>query len=133
MGNLLGSLDINTVMIAIVAIVLGLQQWRTGSSKINGETVQAYKEQLDITEKRYQTQQEVLNTQAGQIGELKGLIAGKDAQITDYRKILENRNPDLEKILTQLVHFMQIVDERLSAISAHQQKPIVAETTIHKI
>lgn len=127
MDAFFGHLDANTLVLVVVGALLGIQQWRAGSSKVNTDTIQAYKDQLEITEKRYQTQQETLNSQAGQIGELKGLIAGKDAQITDYRKILENRNPDLEKILTELVHFMQVVDNRLAGIAANQTQPVVAE------
>lgn len=128
MESLLAHVDINTIILTIVGLILGLQQWRSGNSKLSKETVEAYKAQLDITEKRLKDQQETLNTQAGEIGKLKGLLEGKDAQLAQYSKIIENRNPDLEKILQQLVTFMKEVDTRLTAIAVHQQKPVVAET-----
>lgn len=110
-------------IVGIGIIVYGISQWRNGTSKISYQTIQAYKDQLDITEKRYQSQQETLNAQAGQIGELKGLIAGKEAQLADYRKILENRNPNLEKTLEEILTFMRGVDKRLGDIAAHQKLP----------
>jgi chromosome segregation ATPase len=132
MTNLFSRLDLNTIMIAVCALILGIQQWRNGSNKLNSDTVQTYKDLLEATEKKNKDKQDdlqaQLNAQAGQIGELKGLITGKDQQIADYRQILENRNPNLENILTQMVNFMKEVDHRLQAIEGHIQKPVVAET-----
>lgn len=132
MINLFSRLDINTVMIAVCALILGIQQWRSGSNKLNNDTIQTYKDLLEATEKKNKEKQDdlqsQLNIQAGQIGELKGLITGKDQQIADYRQILENRNPNLESILTQMVNFMKDVDHRLQTIEMHIQKPMVAET-----
>lgn len=128
MNSVFAHVDINTLVLVFIGLGLALQQWRSGSSKITKDTVEAYKARLEIMEKNYQTQQETLTKQAGQIGELNGLIAGKDAQIADYRKILENRNPNLEKILDQLVAFMHTIDTRLTEIATHQKKPFVADT-----
>jgi hypothetical protein len=132
MTNLFSRLDLNTVMIAVCALILGIQQWRSGSNKLTTDTIQTYKDLLEATEKKNKEKQDdlqnQLNTQAGQIGELKGLITGKDQQIADYRQILENRNPNLENILTQMVNFMKEVEHRLQGIESHIQKPMVAET-----
>lgn len=132
MTNFFGHLDINTLMIALCALVLGIQQWRSGSSKLSNNTIQTYKDLLEATEKKNKEKQDdlqnQLNIQAGQIGELKGLISGKDQQIADYRQILENRNPNLENILKQMVDFMKEIDRRLVEIEGHIQKPMVAET-----
>lgn len=132
MTNFFSHLDINTVAIALCALILGIQQWRSGAGKLSADTIQTYKDLLEATEKKNkETQdnlQKQLNAQAGQIGELKGLITGKDQQIADYRQILENRNPNLESILIQIVGFMKEVDDRLQGIESHIQKPMVAET-----
>lgn len=114
-------------VVSLGVIVYGVSQWRNGTSKISYQTVQAYKDQLDIMERRYTEQQKTLNEQAGKIGELTGLIAGKDTQIADYRRILENRNPNLEKTLEEILGFMKGVDNRLSAIAAHQKLPTTVE------
>lgn len=116
MDQFFGKLDINTVILIIAAAVLLIQQLRSGSSKVTAETINAYKEQLGITEKRYAEQQITLNTQAGQIGKLEGMLAGKDKQIEDYRAILANRNPELDQTLKEIMHFMKSVDERLTQV-----------------
>lgn len=114
-------------VLAIGVVTYAIAQWRNGTSRISYQTVQAYKDQLDIMERRAVEQQKTLNEQAGTIGELKGLLLGKDTQLADYRKILENRNPDLEKTLGQILHFMKGVDDRLSEIAAHQKLPTKVE------
>jgi capsule polysaccharide export protein KpsE/RkpR len=132
MTNFFSHFDINIVIIAFCALILGVQQWRYGSGKLTSDTIQTYKDLLEATERKNKEKQDdlqnQLNTQAGQIGELKGLITGKDQQIADYRQILENRNPNLENILTQMVNFMKEVDKRLQGIEDHIQKPLIAET-----
>ena len=115
-------------ILAVGVIAYAVAQWRNGSSKISSQTVQAYKDQLDIMERRAVEQQKSLTEMSGTIGELKGLIAGKDTQIADYRKILENRNPNLEKTLSEILLFMQGVDKRLTDIAAHQKLPFKLET-----
>jgi hypothetical protein len=125
-------LDVNTVILTIVAVILGIQQYRSGNSKMTRETVEAYKAQLELNEVRLRDQSEKLNVQAGQIGKLEGLLKGKDDQLLQYKQIIENRNPDLENVLGQLVHFMQVVDDRLADIANRQNMPIVAHTTITK-
>lgn len=129
--------------IAIIEGILGIgvaaftfAQWRNGRSQLDTQTVQTYKNLLEATEKKYQSKQDDMQAQindaAAKIGEFKGLLAGKEAQIADYRQIIENRNPNLEKILTQVVEFMAKVDKRLNDIAEHQKRPLFAETTIHK-
>lgn len=128
--------DIIEGILAIGVVVFAIAQWRNGRNTLNTETVQTYKDLLEVTEKKYLQKQEdmqkQINDMSTKMGEFKGLIAGKDAQIADYKQIIENRNPNLEKILNQMVEFMGKVDSRLTEIAAHQQKPFVAETTVHK-
>lgn len=113
-------------LVGVVAFVLA--QWRLGRSSLSSQTIQAYKEQLEITEKRYTSLQDTVNLQAGRIGELKGALDTRDAQIKDYKQILENRNPNLEDTLKEILLFMKGVDGRLTEIAAHQKKPFIAET-----
>lgn len=113
-------------LFGVVAFVIS--QWRLGSSNVSTQTIQAYKEQLEIVNVRYEEQAKTLNEQAGKIGELKGALEARDVQIADYKQILENRNPNLEKTLSEILLFMRGVDSRLSEIAAHQLKPIIADT-----
>lgn len=127
-------------VLAIGVIAFALAQWRNGRSALNTETVQTYKDLLEATEKKYASRQDDMQKQinegAARLGELSGTLKAKEQQLADYRQIIENRNPNLEKILTQVVDFMEKVDRRLSDIAEHQKKPFVAEasttTTIHK-
>lgn len=125
---------------ALGLVIFGVAQWGNGRNSANVETVQTYKELLEAREKKYQEKQDEMqaqiNTQASQIGEFKGLLAGKDQQISDYRKILENRSPELENALKEMTKFMKQVDGRLTDIAEHIKKPVVAEskttTTVSK-
>lgn len=130
----LAHIDINTLALVMVGIVLAYNQWRQGTSRISSETIEAYKSQVEIYEKRLGAQTEATNSQAAQIGELKGMIIAKDKQIDEMRKIIENRNPELEQVLKQLTTFMRSVDERLTEVREHQMKPltITTETTAVK-
>lgn len=135
MDNLLAHFDVNTIILVVVSVLLGLNQLRVGTSKISGETIEAYKSQVELYEKRLGDQTTQINTLSQQIGELRGMIVSKDKQIEDMRKILENRNPELESILKQLTLFMKSVDERLtehtqklSEVRAHQNKPTTIKT-----
>lgn len=107
--------------------VFVVAQWRLGKSTVSADTIQAYKDQLEIVEKRYATTQETVNAQAGKIGELKGALDARDAQIADYKQILENRDPTLNKTLEEILSFMKQVDGRLTEIAVHQKKPFVTE------
>jgi DNA primase large subunit len=127
-------------VLAIGVIAFAIAQWRNGKSQLGNDTIQTYKELLEATEKKYaarqEKMQEQLNDQATRLGEMKGILSTKDEQIKLLREVLENRNPELEKILNQVLKFMVEVDKRLSEISEHQKKPFVAEahttTTVSK-
>lgn len=120
------------IILAIGAIIFAIASWRNGKSQATTEAVQAYKDLLEVTEKKYQTKtddmQRQINEQSGKIGELTGLVKGKDSQIADYKQILENRNPNLENILTQMVGFMETVHKDLQELKEHVQKPVIAES-----
>lgn len=141
MTSLLSHVDINTIVLAVIGVLLGVYQWRSGSSKISSDTIEAYKSQVELYEKRLSDQVTTINTMSSQLGELRGMIVAKDKQIDEMRKILENRNPELESILKELTHFMQSVDtrltehtEKLSEVREHQKRPVTVttDTTISK-
>lgn len=122
---------------AVGVVVFAVAQWRNGRSVLSTETVQTYKDLLDATEKKYaQKQDEMqkqLNDQATKLGELTGILSTREKQIADYKQILENRNPNLEKILSELVHFMEQVDARLTAVEAKKcDAPVITTTVEHK-
>lgn len=114
MNTIISHVDINTLILALIGVGLGIYQWRIGTSKISGDTIEAYKSQVELYEKRLGDQTTTINTMSQQIGELRGMITAKDKQIDDMRKILENRNPELENVLKQLTLFMKSVDDRLT-------------------
>lgn len=141
MNSLLNHVDINTLALAVIGIMLGVYQWRSGTSKISSDTIDAYKSQVELYEKRLGDQTITINTMSSQLGELRGMIVAKDKQIDEMRKILENRNPELENILKQLTLFMKSVDERLNEhteklaeVREYQTKPVTVttDTTISK-
>lgn len=114
MESLFSHFDINSLIIALVGVGVFFFQLRNGTSKISADTIEAYKNQVELYEKRLGEQTSSINTMATQIGELRGTIVAKDKQIDDMRKILENRNPELETVLSQLTKFMESVDKRLT-------------------
>jgi chromosome segregation ATPase len=148
MTSLFSHFDLNTIIIAVVGAMIAFGQWRSGQSKISTETIDAYKSQVEIYEKRLTANTDTINAMTGKIGELTGSIAAKDKQIEDMHATILNRNPELEIVLKQLTHFMESVDKRLQAVDAqllaqaehlaemrtHQLKPVhvTNETTITK-
>ncbi len=114
-------------------VIFGIAQWRNGKNSASVETVQTYKDLLEAREKKYQEKQDEMQNQinelAAKVGEYKGLLAGKDSQLDDYKRIFENRDPALQEILKDMSKFMKQVDERLSEIADHMKKPVVAAST----
>lgn len=115
-------------IIALVGIAVAYAQFRSGTSKVSSDTIEAYSKQVELYEKRLADNSVTMQTMSKQLGELSAANTQKDAQISEMRRILENRNPELETILKQLTHFMESVDTRLVAQS--EQLATIAQASI---
>lgn len=142
---ILSSITLNYIQLgalAIASIFIIWKQFSTGSSKISSDTIEAYKGQVEIYEKRLASNALEMNSMSGKIGELKGALDARDVQIAEMRLTIENRNPKLEGVLEKLMGFMESVDNRLKKLDghlinqdgimkkmrAHQKEPVVITT-----
>jgi len=101
-----------------LVVLLAIKEWRSGSGKISAEVITNYKN-LDDQQKaiieEYKislatattTIQQMDMRFAEKVAKFEGIILAKDKQIEDLSKILSNRNPELEKVLSDIRNFMQ--------------------------
>lgn len=147
--NFLSSSTINYVEFAalvVAAVFITYKQISTNSSKVSSDTIEAYKAQVELYEKRLISSTTEMQSLSSQNGELRGAGAAKDAQIADMQKTIENRNPKLEGVLEKLMGFMESVDTRLKKLDGHlgtqdtvlkrvrkhQKAPLIIKTRIGK-
>lgn len=123
------SININTLIVAGVGIMLAIQQWKSGSSKIASDTLVAYQAKDTLNTETIRGLQDQVNTQAKEIGVLQGINQQKDQTLVEYKELIQGRNPAMEAILSKVATFMEQVDQRLQGIEAiHQGKTTVQVT-----
>lgn len=90
---------IQTFGTLVVGLYLVYKHFTSGGAKITRETLEAYKErnlQLDGDIKDLKNK---FIEQGKEIAHLGGVISEKDKHIESLTKILQNRNPELERLL----------------------------------
>lgn len=116
---------ISTFGVIAVAGFLVWKEYRSGNSTLNSQVVANYK-QLDEQQKDQIAQKDAAINQyqkdmaeikqamgtmkegfAKEIGKLQGELKAKDEQIALLQQTVLNRNPELEKLLTEIRDFME--------------------------
>lgn len=107
-------INFNTVLLAVVAILLGWREIRSGSAKITAEVIQGYKDleaQLRAKITEYDEKFVKMTTQIGDLTKSldgkDGIIAAKDQLISELQAINANRSPKLEQVLEEIHGFMR--------------------------
>lgn len=109
----LSEININSLITVLGTLSVAYILVRQTSSKVASEVITAYKVQVEQYKEQVKTYNEKVNDLTGKIGHLEGTLQEKNKQIDDYKSILQNRNPELEKILSQIALFMEKIDKRL--------------------
>ncbi len=115
-------LNVNTLLVVVAGAVLIWKQFRNDASKVSAEVISAYKLQVAQYKEEVKGYGDKLNELNHKIGTQDGIIAEKDKQLKSYESILQNRNPELEKILVQVVSFMQKLDDRMEFSESELKK-----------
>lgn len=128
--QILSSISINTIILTVVGVILAIQQWQSGSSKINKETLSAYRDQVALNKETIKSLQDQVNVQAKEIGTLEGINKQKDNTVEEYKKLIQGRNPQIEDILKKVADFMEALDKRLQTIEQIHTTPTTVTTQI---
>jgi chromosome segregation ATPase len=122
-------------VVIILAIVF--TNWRTGAKQVSTEVLANYekldkqqKEQIDAYKKDIAeiraTMRATEMTFIEKISKLEGQLSEKDKRVKDLELIVTNRNPDLEKILSDIRDFMK----RLSETNTKQTRMLETATGV---
>ena len=84
-------------------------QFKNGGNKASGEVLIAYKEKVVL-------QDEQINKLTKELGVLEGTVIEKDKRIDLLTSIVENRNPEVERILTENSMVLKRVAEVLELL-----------------
>lgn len=129
---------LDTIVIAIVAVVLGWDRLRNGSGILQKQLMDGYKERnAQLEEKLKREEEEFRDTikalQAEQnkmnieIATFKATIVEKDKRIEELRQDLQGRNPEMIDLLTEISEsnieikkFMQMMHDDSRVKMKHQ-------------
>lgn len=144
MGDLVSQINLNTILIATGALIAGggyaYASWRKGGAQAEGELDKNNKELIQTLTAQIVGYKEVIdgyklkeidwandrNNLSKEIGRLSGLLEAQGKSIEDQRKIIENRNPDLEKALNSLVNVAELAVAAIKESREFQQEVRVA-------
>jgi hypothetical protein len=109
---------INTAGLIVLAFAMVFTQWKAGAAKVSTEVIANYaaldkqqKEQISHYEQEFgKLKAEMANMEKGliaKISKLEGALGEKENQLKMLNEILANRNPELEKVLTEIRDFMK--------------------------
>ncbi len=106
----------------LIAVVLLIDKFRNGTTATQKEIRDTYKERADQLEG-------IVDELKKQISQLTSDIAGFKSQNELMTKLIANRNPDLERILTEISHFLKDLSKKVDvALSVTvENKNIAAE------
>lgn len=134
---------LNTVGLIVLAAAIVFNNWRTGSKQVSSEVISNYNV-LDIQQKEQiaekdrqivQSQKDIAEIKtamgrmkeefANELGKLQGQLTSKDKQIADLQSTILNRNPELEKLLTDIRNFMKEIRDS----NTHQTQILEGQVT----
>lgn len=120
-------INVNSLIIGVFAVILAYNQFKANQNKIDSGTIQAYKDQLEITEKRnkddreaaekrQKENQEKIQELGKEVAGIKATLIEKDKQLTEYKEIFQGRDPALKGVLDEILLFMKKMDTRLGLL-----------------
>lgn len=98
--NIANHLD--TIIVAVIALVLGWDRWRSGSSNLRKEINAEYKERNSQLEDKLKECLDQIHATNLVVAELRGTINEKDKHIDSLTKILQGRNPEMMELLKEI-------------------------------
>ncbi len=90
----------------VIAVVLLIDKFRNGTTATQKEIRDTYKERADQLEG-------IVEELKKQITQLTSDIAGFKSQNELMTKLIANRNPDLERVLNEISHFLKDLSEKV--------------------
>ena len=94
--------NLDTIILAVVTLVLGWDRLRSGSSSIRKEIAEDYKERNKQLEDRLHEIDEQMKLTSLQVAKLEGVVHEKDKHIESLTQILQGRNPEMVAILKEI-------------------------------
>lgn len=92
----------DTIIVAIVAIVLGVKQLNSGDSALRKRIADEYKERNTQLEDKIKAVQTDIQKTNLEVAKLTGIIQEKDKHIESLTKILQGRNPEMVDLLNEI-------------------------------
>lgn len=121
----------DTIIVAIVAIILGFDKFKNGTSILRKEIAADYKERNGQLEMRLKEFQANLNETNVKLAGLEATLREKDERIKELREDLQGRNPDIINLLKEISlsnmeikHFMQMMHNDSTKERKHQTEMI---------
>lgn len=96
----------DTIIIAIVAIILGWDRFKSGSSNLRKEIASDYKERNIQLNDRIKEVETHFHDVTKEVAELRGQLKEKDKHIESLTSLIQGRNPEMLAILTEIKGFM---------------------------
>lgn len=93
---------IDTIIVTVIAIILGVERLRSGNYSLRKEIAADYKErneQLETRLKEFESQLQKTNLE---VAKLQGIVDEKDKHIESLTKVLQGRNPEMLEILKEI-------------------------------
>lgn len=122
-----------TVFLFAAQIINGKSKLAVQQSIVSSEVITAYETQVkQLKEKQSEDKKSYDESVVGfrneitaltlRIGEQNGIMGQQKQVITKYEEILQNRNPELVKILGEIKDFMRAMSEKVDAINDRSEK-----------
>ena len=92
----------DTIIIAIVAVILGIKQLSSGTSVLRKEITADYKERNDQLDVKIKDLEEKFQQSQVDMAALKATLIEKDKRIQELRDDLQGRNPDIVALLKEI-------------------------------
>lgn len=95
----------------LLVVYIIFREWRSGTSTLRKDINSDYVERNRQLEEKLKDVEDRLNEVSLQMGKLEATLIEKDKHIANITKIIENRNPDLLKVLDEIKTFMKNLNE----------------------
>lgn len=93
---------LDTIIVAVIAIILGLERLRSGNSTLRKEIAADYKERNEQLESRLKDFEKHLQETNLELAKLKGIVDEKDNHIKSLTEVLQGRNPEMLELLKEI-------------------------------
>lgn len=113
---------VNTAAIIILGLLFVYRTWRGESAKIDDSTIASLKRQIEVFQGELNVYKGQVHDLTLQIGKQNGIIETQKETIVKYERIFANRNPELDKVLTDISVFMQAIERHMKEHEAQGKK-----------